>query len=462
MRTFWVEMRDVLRRAPRLKLFLAVYLISGILGGLLVTVLPLFFLDRGMTFLQVGGIYSLMAVVAIVVQLLAGRHHRFFGRPAVVLGFVFVSVLTFPAYLLVHTPLQFLALAAAGSLSGAASGPGLQVLMAEVAPRNVRATVYAYFGLTKGWSHALGLVVGGLMLASGYRFVFLLGGLLSFASFLSLLALMVAGRHGGAGVGAGASVGGGVRAGPLAGSGLEERRLATEIRSMRASMRPVGTRLKRIRSRLLSTQPIPVQAGRNVRWASLYLFLFGLSVAVYPVYFPRYLVLQGLSVQWVGIVAASSWVAFGLAQPFGARYADRTGRHKLVLVSSLVAAAFFNLLMATTSLPWIIVSWILLGLADGLGRPVTAALIIDSVPPLQRGGAFGWSEASITASGIIAPYALAFLIMSHGIAFALALVSGTLLLAAVPPLLMQSMRTTSTAGAGGLGGADAAAAGGAA
>ncbi len=420
---FFKGMHAVFQAAPTLKLFLATYLVNGVLGGLLVTVLPLYFLDRGMTFLQIGGIYSIMAVVAIGVQLLSGRYHRFFGRPQVVLAFVFVSVLTFPGYLWVHTPLEFLGLTAIASLAGAAAGPGMQVLMAESAPRNVRATVFSYFGLTKGWSHAVGLVIGGLLLVWGYSMVFVLGGLLSLASFLALLVLLIAGRGDGQ-----------RRSKPL---DDEERRLAAAIRSMKSEIRPLGTKLKRSRGQLEAAQPVPRQAVRNIRWASLYLFLFGLSVAVYPVYFPRYLITQGLSVQWVGIVAASSWVAFGLAQPFGAKYADRTGRHKTVLVASLLAASLFNLLLASTALPWIIVSWILLGVADGIGRPVTAALIIDSTPPRNRGRAFGWSEASITLSGIVAPYSLAFLIMAYDIATALSLISLTLILAAVPPMFMK-------------------------
>ncbi|HSG50044.1 MAG TPA: MFS transporter, partial [Longimicrobiales bacterium] len=202
-------------------------------------------------------------------------------------------------------------------------------------------------------------------------------------------------------------------------------------------------------------------AVRNLRWAVLYLFLFGVSLSVYPVYFPRHLVDLGLPVHLVGVASAASWVAFGLSQPVGARYADRTSRHKPLLVASLLVAAALNLFMAlASSLWWVLGAWVLLGFADGLGRPATLSLIASSTPAPHRGHAFGWTNATVTASGVVAPFALAFLVMAHGIAAGLLAVTATIVLAALPPLLIREVpreepppqRAPAGAGAGVVGG----------
>jgi MFS family permease len=137
----------------------------------------------------------------------------------------------------------------------------------------------------------------------------------------------------------------------------------------------------------------------------------------------------------VGAVVAASWVTFGLCQPLGARYADRTGRHRVLIVASLVVAGALSLAMGLVSLPWMIVAWVLLGIADGIGRPLTSALVVDCCQGAARANAFGLMAATDTAARIVAPLALAVVIQAYGLPAGF-LAAGLVVLASIPPLLL--------------------------
>ena len=176
-------------------------------------------------------------------------------------------------------------------------------------------------------------------------------------------------------------------------------------------------------------------ATRNLRLASLHLLLFGLALAIYPVYFPLYLLGHGLPMAWMGVVIAASWVAFAVCQPLGARLADRVGL-KMLIVGSVVLAAAFNALIALSLLPWVVASWVLLGAADGLGRPVVRALVGQQVAQAGRVTAYAWTQGAGATARIVAPYGLALAIGGRGIGFGLLLVAGIVLLSAVPLALL--------------------------
>lgn len=429
LRQFVAENREVFKETPELKGLLAANLLSAFLAGILIPVMPLFLLSRGFSLLQLGGLFSMVALSTLGVQLIAGRYHRFFGRREVVLGLLFFPVVLFPMYLWVQTPLQFLGLSAASSIASAAAGPGLQVLMAEIAPARSRATVFAYIGTAWSFSYAMALIVAGLLLGIGYAAVFYVGSLLSMLSFLITATFVLRDR---------------TRRKRLADPrrlGEAERALHFETVRLEKEVRRWRVDVGRGIAGVLKLLPAPKQAVRNLRWASLHTFLFGISVAIYPVYFPIYLRQLGLPVEWLGLVIASSWLTFGLCQPFGARYADKSGRHRTVIFWSLLAAAALNFVMAEGSLLWVVVAWVLIGIADGLGRPVTSALFVLGVPPTSRGQVFGWTGASNTLARIMAPFGLALLIRGKGIAFGLHVVTFTILAAAVAALFIENLYT---------------------
>lgn len=430
LREEWAQTRRVLRETPRLRILLAANLISQFNAGLLIPVLPLFLLDRGLSILQLGAAFSLVAVCAVAVQVLAGRHQRVLGRPEVVVGLLLLSVLVFPAYLYVESVPAYFLLSALGSIASAAASPGLMVLVAQAAPREDRATVFGWLGMAASFAYAAALVLGGFLLAVGFVAVFVVATALSFSAFLVLATFVLGTRE--------------ARARRPKDLTPEEREAWQAVADARGGLVAWSNRLTHARAGL-EVRTAPPAAAANVRWAALHLFLFGASLAVYPVYFPRHLVEAGLPLAWLGVAIASSWITFGLAQPFGARFADRTGRHRQLIVTSLLVAALLNLVLAKGSLVWILVAWVLLGIADGIGRPVTQALIVESVQTHGRGRAFGWTEAAQTAARVAAPLALAFVVTAQGIGAALVVVASVVALAVLPLLLVRPLQAETPA-----------------
>jgi MFS family permease len=432
-RAFASDAGAALRESPGLRFLLAMNLLASFLAGLLIPVLPLFLVDRGFSLLQLGGLFSLVALSTLAVQALAGRWHRVLGRRGVVVALQGLTVVTFPAFLFVTTPLELVLVTGLASFAGGASGPGLATLLAEAAPVGRQASLFAYFGVVGSLSYAGAVVVGYALSDTSYAAVLFLGTALALLSVLLMGSLLFRDR--------------------LTGQAARLRRALTpEERALqrsaarglalaRASAMDLGAARLGLEGRL----PQPRQAARNVRWACVHLLLFGFALAIYPVYFPLHLLDLGLPRAWGGVVIAASWVTFALAQPFGGRFADRTGKHRQLIVACLAAAAVLNLVLATGPLAWVVAAWVLFGIADGLGRPVTMALIASSVPASGRASAFGWTQAAMTAARVAGPFAIAFAIQARDIGFGLLLVTALIAAAALPMARLRPLPPASNA-----------------
>lgn len=408
------------RQTPQLGNLVLANLLTTFTTGLLIPVLPLFFLSKGFSFFQIGSLFSVVAAISVGVQLLAGRNQAFFGRKSVLLTLLFVPVLAFPLYLFIDTPLQYLMVSAAATLAGSASSPGIMLLVSQVAAAQSRAKVFSYLGMAQSFAYAGAVILGGSLLAISYAAVFYVGSLLALASALVLTDFMLA-------------------QGRKARMRIDERALEPEERALLQETRKAASGLNgwyagiyAARLRLFNHAPAPVWAVRNFRLAGLYLLLFTIALAIYPIYFPIHLVSVGLPPQYVGFVVAASWVTFGICQPVAARFADRTGRYREWIVASLVVAALLNVALAQGNLWLIITAWVLLGIADGVGRPITAALVVTAVPEAQRARAFGTTEAAQTAARVVAPFTIGLTAQQYGIPSALLLVAALVAISAIP------------------------------
>ncbi|MCA1818590.1 MAG: MFS transporter, partial [Halobacteriales archaeon] len=151
---------------------------SQFVAGLLIPAFPLLMRGRNLSFLQIGGVFSAIALSSIGVQLLAGRHRRIFARPGIVIALLLVSAAMLPFYLVADTPLGFMLVNGASAWASAAAGPGLNALIAQAGGERP-ATFYAYFGTVSSFVYAFGVVAGGLLLGAGFAPAFVLAGILS-------------------------------------------------------------------------------------------------------------------------------------------------------------------------------------------------------------------------------------------------------------------------------------------
>jgi MFS family permease len=368
-------------------------------AGLLLPAMPPYLLQRGFSFAQLGAAYSVLALTLFLANWAATRPDSMLGRPTAVLALLWVPVATYPLFLWVNTPLEFMGLMAVSGLCAAAAAPGFQALLAQAAGERALAAAYAHWGLLTSLAHAGGLVLGGILMAHSFRAVFLVASLLSLAAAATALVI-----------------------------GLPAARTHTNHVALAGD-------LERHRRRLAARLPLDGSAVREVACVAVYMFLFTASLAVYPVYLPHHFLQRGIPVSWLGVAVASSWVVFGLSQVIGARWADRTGRHRAIIAVSLAVSAALNFALASSSLAVLLAAWILLGASDGLGRPVTGALVARSLPAAHRMRAFAWIGAAASLAGVAAPFGLAVLAGSGGLP-AMLVTTSLLLLAAIVPVLL--------------------------
>ena len=111
--------------------------------------------------------------------------------------------------------------------------------------------------------------------------------------------------------------------------------------------------------------------------------------ALLPV-LPLYVADHGIDVQTYGLITAAWAIAKLFSEPLFGYLADRTGRHKLLMVSGLILLAIFMLLpLVFTSATALFVLRLLAGASAGMYDPAARGVIVDSTDEGERGEAFG-------------------------------------------------------------------------
>ena len=125
---------------------------------------------------------------------------------------------------------------------------------------------------------------------------------------------------------------------------------------------------------------------------------------------PLFLAGFGLSVERIGLLAATYPGVWGLAQLFTGALSDRVGRKWLIAAGMWVQAAGIGLLVVGRSFPYWFGAVVLLGLGTAMVYPTLLAAISDVAHPTWRGSAVGvyrlWRDGGYAvgalASGLLA------------------------------------------------------------
>jgi DHA1 family multidrug resistance protein-like MFS transporter len=127
---------------------------------------------------------------------------------------------------------------------------------------------------------------------------------------------------------------------------------------------------------------------------------FGALLPVLPLYAAQH----GIDPQSYGIITAAWPLAKLFAEPIFGAVADRTGRHRVLMVTGMVLMGIFMIVpLFFTSAAALFVSRFLAGGATGMYDPAARGLIVDRTPEEKRGEAFGLYTAFQMGGFVVGP-----------------------------------------------------------
>jgi MFS family permease len=334
------------------------------------------FFVKGIQLWQIGIIGTVCAALSAVLQISAGWLSDKFGRkPVLVVSFAITGI-TLPFYALASTAKDFLILLAIQSVSSTLIEPTSNSFICDMAPKDTVARFFATYGSITTIFSVISMFMTLALNLVNWSVLFLTSGIMVIiATFLMLT--------------------------------IKEERKCREEETMeqeKPQELKASQKVKEWTRKLRS-----VASDRIMLGITLNFVFFNLALGVYPTYIPILAGSLGLTEAWMGPVVAISWITYAIAQPFGGSISDRSKRRKPLILLGLILTTLFNLgLGFSPALLWMCLFWGLLGIGDGLSRPVRLALVADRVKE-KRGLMFGVIWGLGTFLGIVLPSVYAYL-----------------------------------------------------
>lgn len=143
----------------------------------------------------------------------------------------------------------------------------------------------------------------------------------------------------------------------------------------------------------------------NVRWIALTSLMNDAAGEMVAPFIPAYLtgVLKAAPA-WVGLVEGASDATSSLLKLVAGRLSDRTGRHRPFVIAGYAIAGAIRPLMAFVTAPAHVLA---IRTVDRIGKGIRSsprdAILADSVPPEQRGSAYGFHRAMDNLGAVVGP-----------------------------------------------------------
>ena len=337
-------------------------------AGLLNPIFAIYFMEKGISFIGMGFIFSAASALSLLLRPVIGHVSDVYGRRKFIVSFSFVVSLLTPLYLFIKSVPGLALLHSSRTVLSESSQPALSAMLGDVAPKEGRATLFGVYSSIQSIVYVVALFAGGAILAWGFELEMLF--YITSACFLvSSIILLI----------------------------FLKETLDTEKVPQQAQE---GSRLERFISGVRT-----MATNKSSLGLMLYQFFFTFALRVYPVYIPLFVTrVFGVGREFVGPIVAVSWITFAVIQPFGGWLSDRWGKRKTLILLGLALIVLFNFAMAVSlTLVWVIMFWALIGIGDGMFRPVMSALIVDIVPATKRGTYFGTIGAVGGIASVVAP-----------------------------------------------------------
>lgn len=357
----------LLSQSTNIPVLLLASAITMVGSGFLNPIFAIYFVEQGINFIGLGAIFSAASAASLLLRPVMGHISDIYGRRKLIVGFSFLVSLLTPLYVVIKNLTGLALVHSSRTVLYESSAPAFSAMLGDVAPEDGRATLFGFYSSVQSIVYVLALFGGGALLAWGIGLteLFYITSICFLGSSVVLLLFLK--------------------------ETLEIERVPQPTEKGRLERFITGVRT-------MATE-------RSSLGLMLYSFFFAFALRVYPMYIPLFVTrVFGVELEFVGPIVAVSWITYAVIQPYGGWLSDQFGKRKVFIIFGLVLIVLFNFAMAVSStLLWVIVFWGLIGIGDGMFRPVMSALIVDIVPAKSRGTYFGTIGSVGGIASIIAP-----------------------------------------------------------
>jgi len=354
--------------SPVLRWFMFAMVLANISGNMAIMLIPLYLDEMGASITQIGLVFTVLAVVSLVMQIFGGWISDSIGRlKAIAIGSVFGVV---GGFLLVLAPSwQWMILALAiNRIPGALVAPSFGAFIAENSKEEKRGQVFGVTDMIYQICGIVGPLLGGfLVIQFSYKLMFLVAAILY--TLAAGLRIWMASTMKSA-------------------SSREAQELSWESFSLNVKML-IGM----------------IVGGGIITWIFLTDGIrdtaYQLSREIEPLYLEQII---GLNTQQIGILSSLFSVAWLTTPMLSGKLSDKYGERVPISIGFfLIFVAYTIFLNVIGFIPFAVV-WVIFGFAVGLLSPAYSSLISKVVPHDKLGAFNGLFYSSIGLISLPASY----------------------------------------------------------
>jgi DHA1 family multidrug resistance protein-like MFS transporter len=145
---------------------------------------------------------------------------------------------------------------------------------------------------------------------------------------------------------------------------------------------------------------------KNLWTLAIAVLLSGSSYTMLIPFLPLYLLDMGVSsanvAMWAGIIFSVTFLVAGVMAPYWGRYADRTGKRRMVMRAGFSLAIVYFLGAFVQSPLELLIVRVLQGFANGF-VPASMAIVTSSTPKVKIGYSMGIMQTALVSGGILGP-----------------------------------------------------------